>query len=82
VQSENLTTPSQSNRELYILNIKHGLGRARLYLSGPAGSEGMAAFEAARALAFQEAEQSSDVADFKRRAQQIFAAHDFHPCDK
>ena len=71
----------KSERELYIINLKHGTWYQRLSLDGPAGPQAAAKLNEIREEALEMAKDTADIVDFQRRVLQMFAANDFHRCD-
>jgi len=78
-----MTSPleSEGERQLYIVNLKHGTWYKRLSLDGPSGPSGQAKFDAVRTEALELAEGTADIVEFKNKVLELFAANDFHQCD-
>ena len=72
---------SEDTRRVYGVSLKHGTWLKRLWLDGPAGTDGEVKFDEIRAEALKLAEAAEDVVDFKNKVLKLFAANDFHQCD-
>ena len=72
---------SPNCREIYVVNLKHGTWRKRVFLGGPSGEYGRKKFVAVRAEALGFADATADIVEFHNRVVETFAVNGFFRSD-